>query len=199
MNLAFPRNLARRAFTLTEMMIASSLATLLVGGVIVGHIIGLQMFQYTRTKLGGDDDARSALSKLVEEVRSSKVVRIGNGDVSSFKECGVGVAQQGNAIQIQQTTDPATFVRYYLDADTTLRRMTSKSASAPVLAHFVTNRTVFTSEDFSGKILTNNENNRIIGLTLQFYQIQYPIVKIGSNQIFDFYQLRTKIARRALE
>ena len=67
------------------------------------------------------------------------------------------------------------------------------------MASYVTNSVVFTSEDYQGTILTNNQNNRVIGLTLQFYQIQYPVMKIGSNQMFDFYQVRTKVTRRVLE
>jgi hypothetical protein len=58
---------------------------------------------------------------------------------------------------------------------------------------------VFTSEDFAGNVLNNNLNNRVIGVTLQFYQLEAPPVLIGPGSLYDFYQLRTKITRRALE
>src|SRR3954466_15675065 len=93
------KNWAALAFTLTEMMIASTLATVLIAGVIMGHLVGVRMFQYTRTKLGGNDDARQAVSRLIEEVRTAKLVRVGNGDASGFTECAVNTPQQGNAIQ----------------------------------------------------------------------------------------------------
>jgi hypothetical protein len=68
-----------------------------------------------------------------------------------------------------------------------------------VVANAITNSMVFTSEDFSGTVISNNLNNRVIGLSLQFYQLQYPKVTIGPGSYYDFYQLRTKITRRALE
>jgi hypothetical protein len=68
-----------------------------------------------------------------------------------------------------------------------------------VVANAITNSMVFTSEDYTGTVLTNNLNNRVIGMTLQFYQLEYPTVPIGPGAFYDFYQLRTKITRRALE
>ena len=58
---------------------------------------------------------------------------------------------------------------------------------------------VFSSEDYTGAVLRSNINNRVISLTLQFYQLQYPTVSIGPGQLYDFYQLRTKITPRAFE
>ena len=67
-----------------------------------------------------------------------------------------------------------------------------------ILAQNVTNQSVFTAEDFMGNTVTNNVNNRVIGLTLQFSQIQYPVMSVGPGNYYDFYQLRTKITRRTL-
>ena len=53
-------------------------------------------------------------------------------------------------------------------------------------------------EDFAGNILTNNQNNRIIGLKLEFYQIQYPKMPVGPGQYYDYYQLHTRITRRTI-
>jgi hypothetical protein len=58
---------------------------------------------------------------------------------------------------------------------------------------------VFTAEDYAGNVQLNNFNNRVIGVTLQFFQLQTPTVPIGPGCLYDFYQLRTKITRRALE
>ena len=80
-----------------------------------------------------------------------------------------------------------------------MRRMGSGGASTIVLASYITNSVVFTAEDFRGNVATNNENNRVVGLTLQFYQIQYPVIKIGPKQMYDFYQVRTRLTRRTLE
>jgi hypothetical protein len=48
-------------------------------------------------------------------------------------------------------------------------------------------------------VLTNNFNNRVIGVTLEFFQLQNPTVPIGPGSVFDYYRLRTKITRRAIE
>ena len=112
---------------------------------------------------------------------------------------GVDTLQRGSAIQVYPTTDTNTFVRYFRDADQKLKRIPSGTASPTVIVSAISNEVVFTSEDFKGTILTNNENNRVIGLALQFYQLEYPSVSIGPGNLYDFYQLRTKITRRTLE
>jgi hypothetical protein len=66
------------------------------------------------------------------------------------------------------------------------------------VANSISNNLVFSAEDYSGSILTNNENNRVIGVTLAFFQLQYPSIPIGPGSIYDFYQLRTKITRRTV-
>jgi len=33
-------------------------------------------------------------------------------------------------------------------------------------------------------------------MKLQFFQIQYPIIRIGPGNYYDFYQLSTKITKR---
>jgi hypothetical protein len=59
--------------------------------------------------------------------------------------------------------------------------------------HSITNNIVFSAEDAVGNVLTNNDNNRVIALTLQFYQIQYPIIKIGPASIMIFTSFERKL------
>ena len=68
-----------------------------------------------------------------------------------------------------------------------------------VVAEYITNSVVFTLEDFRGTNLTSSQNNRVIGLKMQFYQIQFPVTMIGPGNYYDYYQLQTKITRRTLE
>ena len=77
--------------------------------------------------------------------------------------------------------------------------MTDASTAKIFVADFITNNIVFTSEDCFGNVLTNNQNNRVISLKLQFYQVQYPITRIGPGNYYDYYQLTTKLTRRVLE
>jgi hypothetical protein len=143
------------------------------------------------------------MSRLVTEIRSAGIVRVGTGSLTTFTEAGVNQAQQGDAIQIfPNKSNLSRFIRYYYDADEQLLQRTEDGETAAiVVARSVRNegRPLFTSEDFAGNVLSNSFNNRVIGLHMEFYQLQHPTVAIGPGSIYDFYQFRTKITRRSLE
>jgi hypothetical protein len=171
-----------------------------LSGVLTGHLTGLKMFQITKAKLGASDEARKALSKMVNEVRGAKWLQVGTGNAASFTPIEDGNAQQGTAVEIYSTDTTNEFVRYYLDAQArTLNRVSSENTTQQEIVHSITNQIVFAAENAHGTVLTNSENNRVLSLTLQFYQIQYPIVQVGPGKYYDFYQLRTRITRRTLE
>jgi hypothetical protein len=188
------------AFTLPEFMVTMVIFIFVIGGVIASHIYGLKMFQLSRSKLGASDEARRAVGLLTEEIRTAKTIKIGTGNLGSFVGIAAGSAQRGNSIQIYPTSATNAFVRYFWDgSDRRLKRTTNGLNYASVVANAVSNTVVFAAEDHLGNTLTNNQNNRVIGLTLQFYQLQYPAVAIGAGGLYDFYQLRTRITRRSLE
>jgi len=70
---------------------------------------------------------------------------------------------------------------------------TTNSANTTILADSVTNTVVFKAQDFTGQVLTNNQNNQVIHLTLEFYQPQHFMV--GP----DYYKLETSVTRRAVQ
>jgi hypothetical protein len=190
----------RRAFTLVEFQMAFGIIMMVIAGVISSHVFGLKLNEATRAKLSASDAARSALNKLVVDIRSAKIIDVGNGTYSAFTEITNGQVQQGSALRIFPTTNNNSYVVYYRDAsDSTLKRA-STSATTPIkVAEFLTNTVIFTSENYLGAPLTDNDNNRVIGINLRFYQIRYPIMQIGNGGYFDFYQVNTKVTRRALE
>ena len=51
-------------YTLTELMIANALILMVMGGVIYSHLVGMQMYEITRAKLGASQEARRALNML---------------------------------------------------------------------------------------------------------------------------------------
>jgi Tfp pilus assembly protein PilW len=182
------------------MMIAMSILMLVLAGVLSSHLFGMRLLEVTRAKLGASDEARRAIGKLVSEIREAKWIQIGTGDASGFSEVADGASQIGSAIQVYASTNTNNYVRYFWDAsDKRLKRSVNGASGVSVVATAITNSLPFTSEDRAGNIITNNENNRVIGLTLQFYQIQYPVVLIGPSNYYDFYQVRTRVTRRALE
>jgi hypothetical protein len=188
------------AFTLSEMMISMTILTMVLAGVLTSHLFGVKMLEITKAKLGASDEARRAISKLVSEIRSAKSILVGTGNTSSFTEAVDGSLQQGTAIQIYASTNTNYYVRYFWDSsDKQLKRSANGSSATSVVAQSLTNSLLFTSEDFAGSVITDNQNNRVIGVTLEFYQIQYPIILVGPGNYYDFYRLRTRITRRTLE
>lgn len=186
--------------TLTEVMVSMAVFMLTMAGVIYAHLTGLRMNEIVKAKLGASDEARRAISKLVSEIRTADNIRIGTGSVNSFTEALPNTPQQGNAIEIYPNrTITNVFTRYFWDpADTRLKRAESGGSTAVlVVANSINNQMVFTSENFDGAIWNDKVNNRVIGLTLDFYALEYPRVPIGPGNYYDRYLLRTKMAKRA--
>ncbi|MFO1515098.1 MAG: hypothetical protein U1F83_19700 [Verrucomicrobiota bacterium] len=105
-----------------------------------------------------------------------------------------GEKQQGTALLIRPTTNTANFIIYFVNpSDQTFRRTTSTPGSAMVLAESITNSLVFRAQDYRGNVLTNNQNNRVIHVNLEFYQPRRYM------QVADYYKLETSVTRRALE
>ena len=187
------------AYTLVEIMVTAAIMMMVLAGIIETQYFGMQMYQITKAKLGASDQARAAISKLVDEIRSCKIVKVGAGSLGGFTQDPDGVLEIGGALQIYATTNTNNFIRYFFDpADKKLKRTTNGLGYALVIADSISNSIVFSEEDFAGNVVTN-QNNRVIGVMLQFYQISYPIINIGPGGLFDFYQLHTRITRRVLE
>ena len=71
-----------------------------------------------------------------------------------------------------------------------------------MLAKYITNKIVFDMENWQGNIVSNEQvldNRLLIGVTMQFSQWEYPIAYVGTNGLnaYDYYQLRTRVFRRA--
>jgi type II secretory pathway pseudopilin PulG len=188
------------AFTLTEILIASALFGLVIVGVVYTHVFGLKMATLTNSKLTATENARRALNRVRDEIRSGKILYVGNGDGATFSPIAANSPHVGNALQIYRTVNTNTYVRYYLDAaDQSLKRKTSVNGEVEEIASYITNQMVFRAEDHLGNALTNDQNNRVIKMTLEFYQWEFPVTRAGGGNYFDYYRLQTRISRRAIE
>ena len=197
---ATPAAVRRRslAFTLTEVMVTMAIMVMVLAALISCHLLGLRLFELTKAKLGASDDARRAIGLMISEIRSAKFVRVGSGDLGAFTEVGVNTAHIGNAMQVYASTNTNFWVRYFLDSsDQKLKRTTNGASTATVIASSISNSVVFSAEDFTGKPLLNNSQDYVIGLNMQFYQLQYPAVQIGPGKFYDYYQLQTRVTPRA--
>jgi len=188
----------RRAFTLTEALVASSVFLLVVAGVLIGNSFGMRIVGITQPKLAAAAKVRTVVNTLYADISSAKFVRVGDGDLSSFAAVGLGYPKQGNAIEIYPSADTNLFIRYYLDTgDRKLKRITNGAANATIIANALTNSLVFTGEDFAGRTLTNNQNNMVIGVTLQYSELDGTATPIGAGSYYKSYLLTNRIAWRA--
>jgi prepilin-type N-terminal cleavage/methylation domain-containing protein len=187
----------RSGFTLTEILIAMTIFVLLLAGIVSANLFGLRMFQVNQTKLSATEWSRNTFGKITDQIHTCNAVSVGNMDTNGiFVGLLNGETQQGNAIQIQPSTNTASVIYYFIDfLDDTFRQTTSMSDSTNtiILADSVTNTIAFTAQDFSGNVLTNNQNNRVIHLMLEFYQPQLFM------QSPEYYKLETSATRRAVQ
>ena len=188
-----------RAFTLAEIMTATAIFSLVIIGALYSHIFGIKLANFTSTKLTASQNARKALGRVQDEIRSGKILYVGNGDFGSFTNTPANAQQKGNALQICPTANTNVYVRYYFDPnEQALKRKTSGSANVEVVANYVTNQVPFQVEDYAGNVLTNSQNNRVIKMTLEFYQWEFAAAQ-GPGAFYDYYRVQTKIVRRAIE
>ena len=182
------------AFTLPEMLIAITLFVLLVGGIVGANLFGLRLYQVTENKLNSTDKARKALGKMADEIHTCKTTWVGNVSNGVFAARLDGEVQTGAGLLIYPTTNTASFIMYFRNpSDQSFRRTTSAPGTTTVLAQSITNSVIFCAEDHLGNVLTNNQNNRVIHLTLEFFQKQRQGVAA------DYYKLETSVTRRVLE
>jgi prepilin-type N-terminal cleavage/methylation domain-containing protein len=182
------------AFTLPELMVSMTVFSLLVSGIVAANLYGLKMFQITETKLNATGYARKAIGKLTDEIRAGKTTWVGYVTNGVFVARTDGEVQTGSGLLIYPTMNTSVFTIYFVDpSDRSFRRTTSTPAVTTVLAPSVTNAVIFRAQDYQGNVLTNNQDNRVIHLTLEFLQPS------RWGRMADYYKLETSVTRRALE
>jgi type II secretory pathway pseudopilin PulG len=206
------------AFTLVEMMFSVGIYTILfLGALIAIQIFALRVYTLAATKLTATQASRQALNQIRDDIRQGKYVQVGTTDNSGHftPYTGTNLAV-GNAIQVFSTTNGNFTVPpydiYYLQTNTPggvssnnlmwISVPTSSVSNTTVLATYITNLDVFATMDCWGIIVSNAiANNWDYTIKLQFYQWEYPIAVISTNSApnaYDYYQLRTRVSRRAL-
>ena len=186
-----------QALTLIEMMVTMSIFLLVVGAIIYANMFGMKYDELVNSKLGASDASRESFDKLSTEIRSAKIWAVGNGTQTTFTACTNGAAQQGNALQFSFTTNTSAYVRYYFDTTSNqlcrVQLMQSGQSSFDVLAKNLTNIMMFTAEDYAGSVKTNLAYKYVVHFTLQFFQYQYPLTRVGPGYLYDSYKLEFRV------
>lgn len=187
------RHLALRGFTLPEVLIASTIFVLMVGGVIIANLFGLRMFQMAQTKTNVTTWSRLTMEKMQNEIHACNSAQLGSVSNGLFTGLLDGEPQQCSGLLIYPSTNTNSYILYFVNpADQTLRRTTDQPDSTVILASAVTNTLPFSAQDMSGNILTNNFNNRVIHVALEFYQPAYFM------QSADYYRFETSVKQRVV-
>jgi hypothetical protein len=207
-----PRWKSARGFTLAEMVITVGVFLFIFVGVwIAVQVFGLRIYTLAATKLVATSGGRQALNQIRDQIRAAKMVYVGSNSTvsaSSFQLIPNTQPQQGNALIIYPTTNTAWYSIYYLDTSTPTNCLVQFDVSNNVttytktLAMYLTNRIVFDARDFQNNIVTNEaslDNRVLIEMIMQFSQWEYPIAVVGGVGLnaYDYYQLRTRVFRRA--
>ncbi len=190
------------AFTLVEMMISMGLFSLVVIALVYVHIFGLKQDELVESKLGASDQARKDFGLILRDVRSAQTFEIGNYS-GAFTPIASG-NQQGNALRLGLNAPnyPGTNILYYFDnsspQNVTLNRMhTGPVVANKVIADHLTNyyggNVTFCAENYSGVIVTDPLDRRVVHFTLGFKQYQYPLTVIGSDYLYDFYKMEFRV------
>lgn len=209
--------------TLTEMMVNMVIFTLTLAGLLSVNFFGEQQDEYVNSELGASDNAREAFNLMLDEIRSGKNIQIGTGSYTNFTPIGNG-AQQGDTIQIMESTNVGWTNYYYFTSNTPAGENPSNNywlmraaISGPttnlnvvarnlydVTNQWQTNTLNFSALAFNGTswvVLTNDPttastHNFIVNILLQFYEYQYPLTQVGSNDVFQYYGVNLQAERR---
>ncbi len=143
----------------------------------------------------------------------SKNVQIGHGTYSTFVSLTNGVAQQGETLQIIPSTNLTMFIYYWFDTNAGVlwrAGITNGVTTTNIVAQYLTNVTsqwltnsmTFRAMDYTGTTNltvdpTNYNYNYVVNILMQFYQYQYPLTSVGSNYLYDYYQLTYSATRRS--
>lgn len=199
------RRRSRLAFTLVELMVTVAVFLVVFVGVMVGlQVFSLRVYTLAATKLTATADARKTLNGLRSEIRSAKLLYVGNYTNGSFARIPNGQPQTGNALAIYSadTNGQASLIPtvFYLDSGDN-KIYSDSNGMEQVMANYVTNYYVFTAENYQAATMNNYDNNPVIRVTMEFYQWQYPIGFIGTNALnaYNHYRLQTRISRRLKE
>ncbi|MCL4180838.1 MAG: hypothetical protein KJ072_24210 [Verrucomicrobia bacterium] len=180
------------------MMIATSIFMLVVAGVIASNLFGLRMIELTEPKQQAAQRARELVNLLSDDIGTGWLVEVGNEDAGGFVPVPLGESKRGNALRIYYNSDTNDFVTYFQDTVSgELLRYSSLAPEAALVARGVINPLVFTGEDAAANVLTNHRTAMVIGVQLQFSELERTGTPVGPDHTYKSYEFQTRLSWRA--
>ncbi|MFM2081546.1 MAG: hypothetical protein RL380_237 [Verrucomicrobiota bacterium] len=184
------------AMTLVEMVVTMAILVMMMGGMIALHLFGMKYDYVATSKLGASDQARRSFNTLLSDIRSAKGIGIGTNYGTTFTNVPKGSNLLGTALQLVYARSTNVIVYYFDTANNWLCKRTNGVAGYEVMASEMTNTFIFRGEDYLTQNITYLDNHSVVSIIMEFYRYQYPLVTIGSNQLYDYYKLEFKAASR---
>jgi prepilin-type N-terminal cleavage/methylation domain-containing protein len=211
------RNIQRPGdgFTLVEMVVAITVFALVVLATVAVQIYAMRVYTLAATKLNASEESRVAMNDIRDTIREARVLYVGTfvtndlNPVIGFAPLTNGISQEGNALLIYPTTQITNdFTLAYVAPSPTSLPASANSLYVLIytngdmvlsndVADYITNQMAFDAENFEGSILTNNQNNYLIRMTLDFSQWEQSMALAGAgSNAYDYYQISTVVTRR---
>jgi hypothetical protein len=206
MNIAAPDQVptipARRrrtlAMTFVEMFVTIGIFIILLTGMFAVFIFGQRFDEIVASKIGAADVARETCQKILLDVHGCKGLLVGtNYGGTNFVATPSGTNQVGTAIRLIYSTNWTTnVIIYFYDAPSQhLCRSTQGVSGFKVVANYITNSFRFSAENHTNRVLTSVtsgmvDNEPVVDVFMEFVQYQYPLTKIGTNYMYDYYKLQ---------
>jgi Tfp pilus assembly protein PilW len=197
-------------FTLIELMMVMVLMIFVLTAIILANLLGLKENQYMASKAGASNTSRMAVNQMMSDIRMAKGFSIGTigtnfttgTNFAAYVPTGFTSLNQGTALALfpilvstNESINYSNYILYAFDLSQTnnsngiLWRYTSTNQTATVVASNLINSLYFLSENYAGATNWGVTYKNVIHTTLQFCEFQYPLTKVGSNYLFNYYRL----------
>ena len=161
------------AFTLPEALMSTAVLTLVMGSMLSLYIFASKSISGTTVQLQLNTQAQ-VVNLMVNEIKSSRATRVMKYDGTNFTTIAMNEAQHGNALSLSVPngafgTTNILAIYYWVDSNGFLWRSSGNTVNRKLWMTCITNRTIFTLQDYSQRVLSNLCGKSYIDINLYCY------------------------------